>query len=83
MDLKDLAAPLSAAELDTMRRLFIGGPTSDADMQSKEGCESLVARGLAEHDRGHAWLTREGVHASFEFEFHRIKAALQFARRGS
>jgi hypothetical protein len=52
---------LSGGASDTMRGLFLNGPTWDGDIPSKVGRGELCDLGLAHHEFGHAWLTREGV----------------------
>jgi hypothetical protein len=51
----------TSAELDTLRCLFLKGPTWDGNIPSKSGRDSLVDRDYAERDFGYAWLTRGGV----------------------
>lgn len=52
---------LSGAEKDVMMQLFVCGPTWDGNVIAKSGRNDLVARGLARHRNGWAYLTDDGV----------------------
>ena len=56
----------TSAERDTLRCLFLKGPTWDGNIPSKSGRNSLERRKLAESGKGYAWLTREGVYFAIE-----------------
>jgi hypothetical protein len=53
--------PLTSAETEVIRRLFLCGLTWDGDLPSWESCTSLRDRGLAKNEFGFAWLTPEGL----------------------
>lgn len=59
LDINDYA--FTSAERDTLRCLFLKGPTWDGNIPSKTGRGELVRRGYAEHEFGYAWLTKTGV----------------------
>lgn len=57
---------LSGAAADTLRCLFIHGPTWDGNVPSKTGRDDLVNMGLARRGKGWQWLTGAGIAACFE-----------------
>lgn len=52
---------LRSNELEVVKCLFFHGPTWDGNIPSKQGRNDLCGMGLAHHEFGFAWLTREGV----------------------
>lgn len=61
MDMQSKILGMSSAAREVLRCLFFHGPTWDGDVPSKVGRGELVKLGLAQHEFGWAWLTREGV----------------------
>jgi hypothetical protein len=53
--------PLTSAELEEIRQLFIRGLTWDGNLLSRGCFTSLLDRGLVQYEFGFAWLTPEGV----------------------
>jgi hypothetical protein len=66
MDRPNLIHGLSSAAIETMKCLFLHGPTWDGNIPSKSGRGELIDAGLAEHGKGHAWLTTKGVYFAIE-----------------
>jgi hypothetical protein len=60
------AKPLTTAELEVIRRLFLRGLTWDGDLSSTDCCTSLCDRGLAQHEFGFAWLTPKGAEIAIQ-----------------
>jgi len=60
------AKPLTTAELEVLRRLFLRGLTWDGDLSSRDCCASLRDRGLAQHEFGFVWLTPEGMEIAIQ-----------------
>ena len=52
---------LDGAAQDTLRCLFLHGPTWDGDVPSKGGRDELVRLGLASRGDGYQWLTDAGA----------------------
>jgi hypothetical protein len=61
MDIQSKILGMSGAAREVLRCLFFHGPTWDGDIPSKVGRRELVDLGLAHHEFGWAWLTRDGV----------------------
>ncbi len=60
-DIQTKIMGMSSAAREVLRCLFFHGPTWDGDIPSKTGRGELGQLGLAHHEFGWAWLTREGV----------------------
>jgi hypothetical protein len=52
---------LSSWARETLRCLFLKGPTWDGNIPSKAGRGELIKQGLADRAWGYAWLTRAGI----------------------
>lgn len=61
MDIQSQIMGMSASARDVMRCLFFQGPTWDGNIPSKAGRGELCKLGLAHHEFGWAWLTRDGI----------------------
>lgn len=67
---------LSGSAIEMLGQLYVGGPTWDGNVCSKNGRGELCRTGLAWHEHGYASLTPEGVRMAVEWD----RADLQ--RRG-
>jgi len=61
MDIQSKILGMSGSAREVLRCLFFHGPTWDGDIPSKVGRGELVGLGLAHHEFGWAWLTRDGI----------------------
>lgn len=66
MSIQDQIFGMTSATRDTLRCLFLKGPTWDGDLPSKTGRDALVERGMAERWNGWQWLTLSGVRFAVE-----------------
>ena len=58
--------PLTSAEIEVIRPLFLRGLTWDAYLSSSDCCTSLRDRGLAQCEFGFAWLTSDGLEIAIQ-----------------
>jgi hypothetical protein len=73
---------LSSSEVEVVKCLFFHGPTWDGNIPSKMGRDSLCKRGLAHHEFGFAWLTRDGVEIAINtLRFDRLKERWERSKR--
>ena len=68
-----IIAPISSAAIDTLRQMFLRGPTWDGNLVSKSGRSELVTLGLAECWDGWQWLTAAGVELAVTAGTERVK----------
>jgi len=67
------ALPLTGAESEVLRQLFLNGPTWDGDIISKSGRDNLFTYGLAKRENGWSFLTARGVQVSLAATLDRAK----------
>jgi hypothetical protein len=58
---------LSSAAVEMLGQLYVGGPTWDGNVCSKQGRGELCRAGLAWHEHGYASLTPDGVRIAVEW----------------
>ena len=69
----NISLPLTDAEADVFRQLFMNGPTQDGDISSKSGRDQLFAYGLAVRHDGWSQLTTKGLRIAVEADMGRQK----------
>jgi hypothetical protein len=67
------ANALSPNAIEMLGQLYVGGPTWDGNVVSKNGRGELVRAGLAWHEHGYAQLTPEGVSLAAEWDIRDLK----------
>lgn len=71
----------SGAVRDTLRCLFFHGPTWDGNLPSKSARDALCRLGLAHHEFGYTFLTRDGVEVCVNAGLDREKDSWERAGR--
>jgi hypothetical protein len=64
---------LSSTAVEVLGQLYVGGPTWDGNIISKDGRGELCRAGLAWHEHGYASLTPDGVRLAVEWDIRDIK----------
>lgn len=77
----DTISTTSTAMRETLKCLFFHGPTSDGNVPSKQERDALCRLGLAHHEFGFAFLTREGVEMCVKIGLDREKERWERAKR--
>lgn len=72
---------LSSSAIESMRCMFLHGPTYDGNIPSKAGRDELFDLKLATRIRGYSWLTAEGMRMALDNGLDRDKERWERDRR--
>jgi len=76
-----VSVKLSSSAIESMRCMFLHGPTWDGNIPSKAGRDELFDLKLAARIRGYSWLTADGMRLALDNGLDREKEKWERNRR--